>query len=146
MYCKSPGVQGSVFAYNPAMNEAEWVPVCGLANDLTWAEEWSSMALANYVPHIPAEATWIAMLGACWIVSCPDDSSTLEEEEAQHRNPWTTDTEPKHDDESVDGADQNDPRKKWSQTDDSTPRTGRQSWSGLRGWPMITRSRTLWLQ
>ena len=39
--------EGSVLAYNPARDEAEWVPVCGLANDLTWAEERSTMALAN---------------------------------------------------------------------------------------------------
>ena len=26
--------EGSVLAYNPTMNEVEWVPVCGLANDL----------------------------------------------------------------------------------------------------------------
>ena len=29
--------EGSVLAYNPAKNEAEWVLVHGLANDLTWA-------------------------------------------------------------------------------------------------------------
>ena len=55
---------GSVLAYNPAKNEAEWVPVHGLTNDLTWAEEMSTIALANYVPHIPEEAAQITRLGA----------------------------------------------------------------------------------
>ena len=40
--------EGSVLAYNPTINEAERVPVHGLTNDLTWAEERSTMALANY--------------------------------------------------------------------------------------------------
>ena len=56
--------EGSVLAYNPAKNEAEWVPVHGLTNDLTWAEERSTVALANYVLHIPEEAVWITRLGA----------------------------------------------------------------------------------
>ena len=56
--------EGSILAYNPTMNEAEWVPICGLANDLSWAEERSTVALANYVPCIPAEAAWIARLGS----------------------------------------------------------------------------------
>ena len=56
--------EGSILAYNPAKNKVEWVPVCGLANDLTWAEERSTIALANYVPHIPEEVARIARLGA----------------------------------------------------------------------------------
>ena len=56
--------KGSILAYNPAKNKAEWVPACGLANDLTWAKERSTMALANYVLRIPNEAAWIARLGA----------------------------------------------------------------------------------
>ena len=55
--------EGSILAYNPAKNEAEWVRVHGLANDLTWAEERSVVALANYVQHIPNEAARIARLG-----------------------------------------------------------------------------------
>ena len=43
--------EGSVLAYNPAKNEAEWVPVHGLTSDLTWVEErsawpWQIMYLA----------------------------------------------------------------------------------------------------
>ena len=46
----------SILAYNPTLNEAKWVPACSLANYLSWAEERSAMALANYVPHTSAEA------------------------------------------------------------------------------------------
>ena len=93
------------------MNEVEWVPVCSLANDISWAEERSAVALANYVPHIPAEAAQITRLGASRMVRCPsDDSSTsAEEEEAQHPDVQTTDTDPKPEDESEDGAGQTDP-------------------------------------
>ena len=75
--------EGSVLAYNPARDEAEWVPARGLANNLTWAEEKSAMALANYVPCIPQEAAWIARLGTHRLVSWPSNSSTLEEEEEE---------------------------------------------------------------
>ena len=101
--------EGSVFAYNPTMYEAEWVPVHGLVNDLTWAEERSALALANYVPCIPAEAAQITRLRVHRIVSCPDDSSMLEEEEVWHPKPQTTDTEPEQEEESEDGARQTDP-------------------------------------
>ena len=57
--------EGSVFAYNPTMNKAEWIPVRGLTNDLTWAEERSTMALVNYVLCAPAEVAQIAKPGAC---------------------------------------------------------------------------------
>ena len=83
--------QGSVLAYNPTMNKAEWIPVRGLTNDLTWAKERSAVALVNYVPHAPAEVAWIAKLGACQIVSCPDSSSS-EEDEVPHPELQTTDT------------------------------------------------------
>ena len=87
--------EGSILAYNPAKNEAEWVPACGLTNDLTWAEERSTIALANHVPHICEEAAWITRLEAHRLVSWPDDSSTSseEEEEVQDPKPLTTDTE-----------------------------------------------------
>ena len=41
--------EGSILTYNPALNEAKWVPACGLANDLSWAKERSAVALAKYV-------------------------------------------------------------------------------------------------
>ena len=57
--------EGSILAYNPTKNKAEWVPVRGLTNDLTWADERSAVALANYVPCILSEVARIARLGAC---------------------------------------------------------------------------------
>ena len=104
--------EGSVLAYNP-------VPVCGLTNDLTWAEERSTVALANYVLHIPVEAAQITRLWAHQIVSCPDDSPMSEEEEAQHPEPKTMDTKPEWGEESEDGARQTDleeeaePNRRW---------------------------------
>ena len=56
--------EGSILEYNPARDEAELVPVRGLANDLTWAEERSAVASANYVLHVPQEVAQIARLGA----------------------------------------------------------------------------------
>ena len=75
--------EGSILAYNPTRDEVEWVPACGLANDLTWAEEKSAMAQANYMPCIPQEAAQIARLGTCHLMSWPVDSSTLEKEEEE---------------------------------------------------------------
>ena len=57
--------KGSILTYNPTRDKAEWVPACGLTNDLTWVEEKSAMALANYVPHVSQEAAHIARLRAC---------------------------------------------------------------------------------
>ena len=75
--------EGSVLAYNPARDEVEWVPACGLANDLTWVEEKSTVALANYMLCVPQEAAQIARLGAHQLMSWPADSSMLEEEEEE---------------------------------------------------------------
>ena len=104
--------EGSILAYNPAKNEVEWVPACGLTNDLTWAKERSDVALANYVPCIPGEVAWIARFGACQLVSWPTNSSTSEEEEWDPELP-TTDTELEQGDESEDGARQMDQEEEW---------------------------------
>ena len=56
--------EGSILAYNPTRDEVEWVPTCGLTNDLTWAEERWVMALANYVLCVSQEVAQIAKLGA----------------------------------------------------------------------------------
>ena len=69
--------EGSILAYNPTLNEAEWVPACRLANDLSWAEERSTVALANYVPCAPVEAERIARLGVGRVMSCPGDDSSM---------------------------------------------------------------------
>ena len=55
----------------------------GLTNDLTWAEERSAVALANYVLRVSQEVAQIARLGACQLVSWPVNSSTSEEEEEE---------------------------------------------------------------
>ena len=75
--------EGSVLAYNPTRDEAEWVPAHGVTNDLSWVEERSAVALANYVPHIPQEVARIAGLRAHWLMSWLDDSSSEEEENGQ---------------------------------------------------------------
>ena len=103
-------MRGVSWHTTPPLNEAEWVPACGLANDLSWAEERSAVALVNYVSCVSAEAAQIARLGASRIVSCPsDDSSTsTEEEEAWHSDTQSTnpptDMDPKVGDESEDGV------------------------------------------
>ena len=75
--------EGSVLAYNPARDEAEWVPTCGVANNLSWVEEKSAMALANYVPCVSQEAAHIAGLGVRHLMSWRDDSSSEEEDEQE---------------------------------------------------------------
>ena len=86
--------EGSILAYNPAKNEAEWVPAHGLTNDLTWAKERSAIALANYVLCIPDEVAQIARMGACQLISWPNNCSMSEEEEdVRDPEPLTMDTE-----------------------------------------------------
>ena len=67
----------SILTYDPALNEAKWVPAHELANDLSWAEERSMVVLVNYVPHSQEEAKRIARLGAGRVVSCPGDDSSM---------------------------------------------------------------------
>ena len=55
--------EGSILVYNPTLNKAEWVPAHDLAKDLSWAEERSAVALANYVLCAQAEVAQIARLG-----------------------------------------------------------------------------------
>ena len=54
--------EGSVLAYYPTRDEAEWVPTCSVTNDLSWVEK-SAMALANFVPCISQEAARSQGLG-----------------------------------------------------------------------------------
>ena len=107
--------EGSILMYNPALNEAEWVPANGLANDLSWAEERSAVALANYVPHASVEAAWIARLGAGQVVSCPSDDSfmtSMEGEESWHSDapstnlPTDTDCEAEEESEEPIGSEE----------------------------------------
>ena len=71
----------SVLVYNPARDEVEWVPACSVTNDLSWVEERSTVALANYLPCIPQEVNCLAELGAHHLVGWPDDSSSEEEDD-----------------------------------------------------------------
>ena len=82
---------------NEGLNEAEWIPARGLANDLFWGEERSVVALANYILHMQKEGKRIARLRVSRMVSSPgDDTSTtsMEEEEelqfsdAPSTSPW----------------------------------------------------------
>ena len=45
--------EGSILAYNPARDEAEWVPTRRVTKDLSWVEERMVVVLANFVPHAP---------------------------------------------------------------------------------------------
>ena len=75
--------EGNILAYNPTRDEAEWVPTCGVTNDLSWAEEKSAVALANYVPRVPQEAYRITELGAHCLMGWPNNSSSEEEDDGQ---------------------------------------------------------------
>ena len=87
--------EGSILMYNPTLNEAEWMPARGLANDLSWAEERSAMTLANYVLRTSAEVTRITRLGAGRVISCPgnDSSTSVEGEELWHSDAPSMDTD-----------------------------------------------------
>ena len=75
--------EGSVLVYNPARDEVEWVPACRVIKDLSWAEERSAVALANYMPCVPQETDRIAELRACHLLGWLDDSSSEEEDDEQ---------------------------------------------------------------
>ena len=75
--------KGSVLVYNPTRDKVEWVPGHGIANDLSWVEEKSAMALANYVPRISQEVAHIAGLGTRHLMSWSDNSSSEEEDNEQ---------------------------------------------------------------
>ena len=82
--------KGSILAYNPTRDEAEWVPTHGITNNLSWAEEKSAMALVNFVPHVSQEVAHITGLGTCHLMSWPNNSSS--EDDEQDDDVW-------HDDE-----------------------------------------------
>ena len=81
------------------INEAEWIPMRGLANDLSWGKERSTVALANYVPHMQKEERRTARLRASRVVSSPDDdtSTTSMEEEEESQSSDTPSTSPQTD-------------------------------------------------
>ena len=71
--------EGSVLAYNPTRDEAEWIPTRGIANDLSWVEERSAVALANFIPRTPHKVACIVGLRMHCLMSWIDDSSSEEE-------------------------------------------------------------------
>ena len=75
--------KGSVLAYNPTRDEAEWIPTHGVTNDLSWVEERSAVALANFVLHVPQEVDCIVELGTRHLLGCSDDSPSEKEDEEQ---------------------------------------------------------------
>ena len=77
--------EGSILAYNPARDEAEWVPTRGVANDLSWVEERMAVTLGNFVPCASQEADRIAQLGTRRL-AWTDDSSSEEGEVTQEED------------------------------------------------------------
>ena len=79
--CMARGLvfEGSILAYDPTRDEAEWVPTHGVINDLSWAEERMTVALVNFVPHAPQEADHITELGTHRLLAWTDKSSSEDE-------------------------------------------------------------------
>ena len=75
--------EGSILAYNPARDEVEWVPACGVTNNLSWAKERSAVALANFVPRIPQEVDRIMELRGRRLLGWSNNSSSEEEDDEQ---------------------------------------------------------------
>ena len=73
--------EGSILAYNPARDKAEWVPACGVTNGLSWVEERMAVTLANFVPCNPQEADRIMELRTRCLLAWTNDSFSEEEGE-----------------------------------------------------------------
>ena len=75
--CMAHGLvfEGSIVAYNPNRDEAEWVPTRGVVNDLSWVEERMVVALVNFVPHASQEVDRITELGTHCLLAWTDESS-----------------------------------------------------------------------
>ena len=73
--------EGSILAYDPTRDEAEWVPAHGVTNNLSWAEERMVVVLVNFVPHAPQEADCITELRTHCLLAWTDESSSEEEGE-----------------------------------------------------------------
>ena len=77
-------LEGSVLAYNPSSNEAEWIPVRGTSSDLSQAEERSACVLANLFPHAIGEEEQLKFGRCREIEGSPMDTSmdNVHEEES----------------------------------------------------------------
>ena len=89
--------EGSVLAYDPARDEVEWVPTCGVANKLSWAEERMAIVLVNFVPRASQEADRIAELGARRLTWTDDSSSKEEGKEMQEEDDMREETQEEDD-------------------------------------------------
>ena len=99
--------EGSILAYNPTRDEAEWIPVHGITNDLSHGEERSLVMLENFVPRVLHEADCIVQLGARCLVGWSDDPSSEEEDDEPTKG---EDGEPKGDEhEEAEGQEEADP-------------------------------------
>ena len=105
--------EGSVLVYNSTRDEVEWVPAHIIANDLSWVEQRSAVALVNFVPRIPQEVARIARLRAHHLVSWPDDFSLEEEDNGQAEEEENGQTEEEEDgqveEEQDEGEEEEDP-------------------------------------
>ena len=101
--------KGSILAYNPTRDEAEWVPIRGVTNNLSWAEERLAVALANFVPCIPQEVDCIMELRARCLLGWSDNSSS-NDEQMQEEDGEPEGDEPEGDEhEEVEGWEEADP-------------------------------------
>ena len=89
--------KGSVLVYDPTRDEAEWVPMHRVANNLSWAEERMAVALANFVPRTRQEADHIAELGAHHLAWTDDSSFKEEGEEMQEEDDTCEETQEEDD-------------------------------------------------
>ena len=78
--------EGSILAYDPARDKAEWVPARGVANDLSWAEERMAVTLVNFVPRTGQEVDHLAELRTHRLAWTDDSSSEEEGEEMQEED------------------------------------------------------------
>ena len=113
--------EGSILAYNAARDEAEWVPTCGVANDLSWVEERTAVTLANFVPCIPQEVDRITELRAPCLLGWADDSPSEEDDEQTQ------------DEEDEPEGDEHEEAEEWEKEDPAD--LGEQGETGLEAYP-----------
>ena len=123
----------SVLVYNPTRDKVEWVPSCGVTNDLSWVEERLAVVLANFVPCVPQEVDRIAELGTCCHLGWSDNSSEEEEdnEQTQEEDGELEDDEPEGDEhEEAEG---------WGEVDPKSPSSGVALKQGETEWEVKPR-------
>ena len=146
--------EGSVLAYNPTRDKVEWVPTRGIANDLSWVEEKSAVALANYMPRISKEAAHIARLRAHHLMSWPNDSSSQEEKENEQEEEEEDEQEEEEEHVEVEEQGEAGPElavwgsskvkrsKRPNHRDDDDRGSGGRSWTRRNVLPLMTHGQT----